>query len=270
MSASSPSSVLSVVIEPDDARDLLALLQRLPDPRLTGGRLHPVGYVLAVTLIAFTCPAFAHLVGAAAWAAGVSSRVLLMLGARPDPFSGAVSPPSEATIRRVISGVDPHALAAAFTQWMTARSRDRTGDLDAGDPAGDPAAGQEDAGPVPARVAMVRGVAVDGKAMRGARGYDGTKNAMPYLLGAATHDQAIVLGQVQIPAKTSEIGSVPVLLEQLQEAGHLDENTVITVGSAHDPRDGHRDPRDRRALRDDGEGEHPQAAPRDRPPPGRP
>jgi predicted transposase YbfD/YdcC len=205
------------VIEPGDARDLLVLLSGLPDPRPTGGRVHPLGYVLAVTLVAFTCPAFAHLVGAAAWAGGVSQQVLRMLGARADPLSGAVSPPSEATIRRVINGVDPQALAAAFTHWLAARTGEQAGE-------------QMEDGQVRDQV---RGVAVDGKAMRGARGYDGTQNGIPYLLGAATHDQAIVLGQVQVPTKTSEIASVPVLLDQLNAAGHLDDTTVITVDALH-------------------------------------
>lgn len=210
MSASSPTLTS---ISDDDARDLLVLLSGLPDPRRTGGRLHPVGYVLAVTVIAFTSPAFAHLVGAAAWAGAASATVLRRLGARPDPFTGAISAPSEATIRRVINGVDPHALGAAFSQWLAAREQ-----LDP----------RQDDRPDDQQV--VRGVAVDGKAVRGARGADGS---MPYLLGAATHGDAIMLGQVQVPDKTSEIGSVPVVLELLQAAGRLDENTVITVDALH-------------------------------------
>jgi predicted transposase YbfD/YdcC len=71
---------------------------------------------------------------------------------------------------------------------------------------------------------------VDGKSMRGTRGDDGT---MAHLLGAATHENAIVLGQVQVPGRSSEIGSVSTLLDQLHAAGHLDENTVITVDALH-------------------------------------
>lgn len=209
MSASFPTPVSIEGIDADDARDLLVLLARLPDPRSSGGRVHPVGYVLAVTLVAFTSPAFAHLVGAAAWAASAPARVLLMLGARPDPWDGAVIAPSEATIRRVISGVDPGALAEVFRQWLAARNQSAA---QRGEPG------------------QVRGVAVDGKALRGARHAGG---AAPFLLGAATHGEAIVLAQVQVPDKTSEIGSVPVALDQLQAAGHLDEATVITLDALH-------------------------------------
>jgi predicted transposase YbfD/YdcC len=56
---------------------------------------------------------------------------------------------------------------------------------------------------------------------------------MPFLLGAATHDEAIVLTQVQVPDKSSEIGSVPVVLDRLQAAGHLDDTTVITLDALH-------------------------------------
>jgi DDE_Tnp_1-associated len=127
VSVSSPTAVSSALIDRGDARDLLALLSGLPDPRTTGARVHPVGYVVAVTLVAFTSPAFAHLAGVAAWAVAAPSRVLLMLGARPDPWDGTVSPPSEATIRRVINGVDPDALAARLGhQGSTSASSRRT------------------------------------------------------------------------------------------------------------------------------------------------
>ena len=208
MSASSPTPVL---IGSSDARDLLVLLDRLPDPRPTGGRRHPLGYVLAVTLIAFTTPAFAHLVGAAAWAAGVSRQVLLLLGARPEPLTGQVHAPSEATIRRVVTGVDPQALAAAFTAWLATRTgSDTTSDE------------------------VLRGVAVDGKSMRGARDADGV---MPHLLSAATHELPVVLAQVKVADKTSEIASVPALLAQLQASGHLDDDTVVTLDALHTIRD---------------------------------
>ncbi len=151
MSATSPSPVL---IEPSDARDLLARLGEIPDPRRGGGRVHPVGYVLAVTVVAFTCPAFARLVGAAAWAAAASREVLLMSGARAEPPTGRVRPPSEATIRRVVCGVDPDTLEAVFSSWLTAWLHARTAGTDDGTDDGTAGEG-------------LRGVAVDGKSMRG-------------------------------------------------------------------------------------------------------
>ena len=48
-------------------RDLFAVLDRLPDPRRTGWRRHPLGYVLAVVFTAFTLPGFESLAAAAQW-----------------------------------------------------------------------------------------------------------------------------------------------------------------------------------------------------------
>lgn len=44
MSPSSPRRVLTG----DEVQDLLTALQNVPDPRRTGARCHPTGYVLAV------------------------------------------------------------------------------------------------------------------------------------------------------------------------------------------------------------------------------
>jgi predicted transposase YbfD/YdcC len=197
------------MIEAADADDLLVLLTSVPDPRRTRGRVHPVGYVLAVVLVAFTSPAFAHLVGAAAWAAAAPQWVLRLLGARPDPLTGRVYPPSEATIRRVLSGVDPVALQAVLTSWLTQRhGRDQS------------------------TSGALTGVSVDGKTLRGTRDSSGRSDVMRHLLGAATHDQ-IMLAQVEVDGKTSEISAVPTILAELDGAGILGGHTVITLDALH-------------------------------------
>lgn len=68
-----------------------------------------------------------------------SRRRLLGLGAAPDPLTGAVRAPSEATLRRIATRVDPAALEAAIAVWTTARGTDGT------------------------RIAVAVAVAVDGK-----------------------------------------------------------------------------------------------------------
>lgn len=73
-------------------------------------------------------------------------------------------------------------------------------------------------------------MAVDGKSMRGARDAEGV---MPHLLAAATHELPMVLAQVKVADKTSEIASVPALLDQLQAGGHLDDDTVVTLDALH-------------------------------------
>lgn len=198
------------MIDAADAADLLTLLASVPDPRRTPGRVHPTGYVLAVVLVAFTCPAFAHLVGAAAWAAAAPPWVLRLLGAKPDPLTRRVSPPSEATIRRVLTGVDPVAVQAVFTAWLTPRLGDATPEDDA-----------------------LRGRSVDGKTLRGTRDATGRSDVMRHLLGVATHDHQVMLAQVAVDGKTSEIDAVPTLLDQMHEAGQLNGQTVLTLDALH-------------------------------------
>jgi predicted transposase YbfD/YdcC len=217
------------MIDAADAGDLLALLVSVPDPRRTPGRVHPAGYVLAVVLIAFTSPAYAHLVGAAAWAAAAPQWVLRLLGGRPDPFTGRVHPPSEATIRRVVSGIDPNALHQILTTWLGARL--------------------DKPGPDPGRAgeAVLKGMSVDGKTLRGTRDATGRSDVMRHLLGAATHDHQVMLAQVDVDGKTSEIAAVPALLDQLQAAGHLDGQTVVTLDALHTIRQSAQAIRDRGA-----------------------
>lgn len=216
------------MIDAADAGDLLALLASIPDPRRTPGRVHPTGYVLAVVLVAFTSAAFAHLVGAAAWAAAAPQWVLRLLGGRPDPFTGRIHPPSEATIRRVVTGLDPTVLQPVLATWLTAR-------LARSDPDPDPAAEPG-----------LTGLSVDGKTLRGTRDASGCSSAMRHLLGAAGHDQ-VMLAQVAVDGKTSEIDSVPAVLEQLHAAGHLTARTVVTLDALHTIRETAQAIRDRGA-----------------------
>jgi predicted transposase YbfD/YdcC len=194
--------------------DLLAALAAVPDPRPGGGRRHPVGYVLAVTLMAFTATGFAHLVGAAGWAAAASTEMLRRLGAKPDPLTGQIWPPSEATIRRVIDAADPDALHSVFTQWLTRWAPDPLPDRNDDD-------GDRHDGDAPTRA-----VALDGKTLRGT---GNGKTGMTALLAAATHTDGIVLAQTVIPTGTSEIGSVAAVLDALS----LDEHTVVTLDALH-------------------------------------
>jgi predicted transposase YbfD/YdcC len=199
------------MIDAAEAADLLQLLADLPDPRRSPGRVHPVGYVLAVVLVAFTCPAFAHLTGAAAWAAAAPPWVLRLLGARPDPFTGQVAAPSEATIRRIVTGIDPDALQAAFATWLTGRLAARRQN---------------------ATEAVLTAFGVDGKTLRGTRDASGRSDRMRHLLGAATHGQ-VMLAQVEVPGKTSEIDYVTEVLTQMQDQGLLGAGTVLTLDALH-------------------------------------
>ncbi len=189
--------------------DLFEVLGQVRDPRPGRARVHPLRFVLAVAVVAFTTAGFASVTGAAQLGAGLGRDVLLGLGARADRFSGAVRAPSEATIRRVVAGVDPEVFAALVASW-TARCYLHTAAHRADDGGG------------------LAAIAVDGKSVRGAgRG----AAPMPHLLAAATHEAPVVIAQRQIPAKTNEIGQVEHLIADLDLTG-----TVVTVDALHTQR----------------------------------
>jgi predicted transposase YbfD/YdcC len=196
-------------MSPGVTTDLLVALAGVPDPRPGGGRRHPLRYLLAVLVVAYSSAGFASLTGAAQWAAGAGAEVLRALGARPDPLLGVVTPPSEATLRRAVNGLDATAFEMIAAQWTAAN-------LDVG---------AELAGGI-GRVA----VAVDGKTVRGAK-IPG--QVTPHLLAAATHRTPVVLAQRQIPGKTNEIPCVALLLDDLRAAGHHLEKMVFTLDALH-------------------------------------
>lgn len=206
MRPSLPTAARAVSVSAENAGDLLTALQAVPDPRPGGARVHPTGYVLAVLVASFACAGFESFLGSAQWAAGAGRELLLALGAAPDPLSGAVTAPSEATLRRLACRVDREALETVLAAWT---------------------AGQlEPAQPGVARVA----VAVDGKTVRGARV---AGQATPHLLSAATHELSLVLAQRQIPDKTNEIPMVSTLLDDLTAAGHDIATMVFTLDALH-------------------------------------
>ena len=182
--------VVSVVAEPESVR-LVQLLSQVGDPRARRGVRHRLAGVLAVG-IAATAAGARSFVAIAEWAADLGIEQLSQLGLK------GRRPPSEATIRRVCTAVDADALdvvLGAFFRTRTARVRGR------------------------------RVIAVDGKAVRGAR----TPEAdAPHLVAALDHATGTVLGQVQVDAKTNEIPAARALLSLFDLTG-----TVVTLDAMH-------------------------------------
>jgi len=110
--SSSPTMAAPGVPAGNGAGDLLTALRAVPDPRPGGARRHPTAFVLGVLVMSFASPGFESFSGAAQWAAAADQELLLALGGVPDPLTGQVHPPSEATIRRVTCGVDTAAFEA--------------------------------------------------------------------------------------------------------------------------------------------------------------
>jgi hypothetical protein len=140
--------------------------------------------------------------------------------------------PEESTIRRVLNALDAAALEAALHAWALAHLELM------GPPPGTPRREQ-------------RGVlALDGKTVRGARvratsdcGERGGESALvsrPHLLSVLDRASGVVLAQIQVEGKGSEVGVFQILLDQ------FDLTEVLVTADALHTNCGHADyPRER-------------------------
>jgi predicted transposase YbfD/YdcC len=202
--------------------DLLQRFAQVSDGRRDQGRIHPVAVVLALCAAAVVA-GMASFTAIAGWATDVPAEVLVKLyGRRSDP-------PSKATIWRVVTGADAATVDAVIGAWLLAQAAAHdvvAGDVVAGDVvAGDDRADRE----APELLAIM----VDGKAVRGATDAEGNQ---VHLLAAATHDDALVVGQVEVGAKSNEIPQFAPLLDTLAAAGVDLAHTVITADALHTQR----------------------------------
>jgi len=104
-------------VVPEQSTALLPYLAGLPDPRDWRGRRHELVGVLAVAVCAVLAGAksFAAI---GEWATDAPSQVLRASGVRPDPLTGVVSAPDEATVRWVLTTIDADALDTAVGAWL--------------------------------------------------------------------------------------------------------------------------------------------------------
>lgn len=210
MPARTSSLIPALCVQPDvpvelDAgrcAELLAHLERLPDPRKRRGRRHGLTAVLAVAVCAVLAGArsFAAI---SEWASDVPLAVLAALRVRRDPLTGTRQPPGESTLRRVLTGIDTAALDTLVGAWLTG--------------SGQPVAGRR-----------WRAVAVDGKTLRGS----GAPGAQVHLLAALDHHSGAVLAQVRVDGKSNEISAFQPLLDQVDLTA-----AVVTSDAMHTQRD---------------------------------
>jgi DDE_Tnp_1-associated len=92
----------------------------VPDPRSPLGRWHPLEFVLAGAVCAFTAAGHDSPLAIADWAAGCSQETLAVLGGRRDPWTRMIRPPCERTFRRVLASVDETAVNDAVHGWLAA------------------------------------------------------------------------------------------------------------------------------------------------------
>jgi predicted transposase YbfD/YdcC len=170
---------------------LLDLLAQVPDPRKRRGRRHALAGLLAVGIAAVIAGSrsFAAI---GQWAADAGPEVLAVLGA-------ARGPAEESTFRRAFALVSADALDRVLGAWLHTRAMRAGGRLV---------------------------IAVDGKAVRGARNKDGKA---PHLVAALAHGIGTVLGQVAVDAKSNEIPAVRELLRAFADLA----GAVLTIDAMH-------------------------------------
>ena len=175
-----------------DVVSLLAVLGRVTDPRARRGVRHRLTVVLVI--------------GVCAVLGGMRSFVAIAQWARDSVETcpqlreqlGVSRAPAESTIRRTLQRVDPAELDLLLGWWAQHHTRPTDGR---------------------------RVIAVDGKTLRGSRDADGTQR---HLLAAFDHSHGVVLGQVDVAAKTNEVPMLPILLAGIDIAG-----AVITADALH-------------------------------------
>ena len=168
----------------------LEVLDLVPDPRARRGVRHRLTAILAVALSA-VCAGSRSFTAIAEWA-----------GDAPDDVRGRLGiegrPPSESTIRRTLARLDAAAFDQVIGMWAWLRTR---------------------------LVDGRRVIAVDGKTLRGAKDAAGH---LTHLLAALDHHSGVVLGQVEVGAKTNEIPLIIDLLAGLDLA-----DVVVTADALH-------------------------------------
>ncbi|MGH9110031.1 MAG: ISAs1 family transposase [Acidimicrobiales bacterium] len=237
LSADVRSDVPRIDFNTADLTSLIERLETITDPRDPRGVRHD----FASTLVLIACGTLAghkSLVALSEWCESSSQEVLTRLGARTSPATGRKIPPSYATLRRAAMAVDTEEFDLIINTWAgeqadrrrPAASVTQSDDTEDQEPKGErPSEGDSSQGddtPVTGVGADLVGVAVDGKALRGAKRPDGTQ---VQLLGALRHDAGMVLGQRNVENdKTNEILAFIPLLEPLRLAGK-----VITADALH-------------------------------------
>lgn len=205
-------------------------LEALPDPRSPRGRVYPLACLVAVALCAFTAAGHDRLSAVGQWIKRATQADLARLRAPWDPMTGRYRAPDEKTVRVVLDRLDPRALSAALLGDRPTPPAPAAGAA-RGTPARVPAPAvrpwhtrRARAQQLAAARSRLTGVAVDGKASRGARRPDGSR---VHLLGVTEHAGPF-LDHVAIDAKHNETSHFTDLL-----TGHDLTGRVVTFDALH-------------------------------------
>jgi hypothetical protein len=202
-------------LEVAGAGGLLEALGQLSDPRKKRGIRHQVASVLTMVAAA-TISGARSFRSVADYVADLPPEALSRLGARRHPVTGRPVAPSEATIRRTVKDVDADEADTIVGTWLHAKVM---------------------AGVVTPKV--WRGLALDGKTLKGSWEHIDTGAGKVRLFSALTHAEGVVVGQRKIPEHTGEQAQMIPLLDQVaapqpgaQPPGDL-SGVVVTADALH-------------------------------------
>lgn len=187
---------------PEEVPGLLERLAGVPDPRDPRGVRHRLVVVLALTACAVRAEA-TSLPAVGEWIADAPGYVLEQVGAHLDPLLPTRVLPAETTVRRLLARIDGDALDRAVGRWLADRRPKTTG---------------------------LRGLAVDGKSLRGAAKANGRKI---HLLAAMKHATGLILAQLDVGEKTNEITCFQPLLDTIADLAGV----VVTSAAMHTQRE---------------------------------
>lgn len=235
-----------------DLSRLLDALAAVPDPRRRRGVRHQLPQILAIAVLA-TLRGATSLFEIGEIASELPEEALERLSCRISPSTGRRIAPEESTIRRMLHAIDAEGLdrvVNAFVASQVAAGRmepdevrevafsvmveedeteggsgmsqdeERAG-AEEDDEASKPPAGQKGA--------FLPAIAVDGKALRGAR-LDGGRQV--HLLSALTLAEGVTVAQRRVETKTNEITAFAPMLAELDLEG-----VVVTADALHAQRD---------------------------------
>ena len=221
-----------------DLSGLLEALGTLPDPRKARGIRHRLPQILAIAVLA-TLRGATSLFAIGEVAAELPEEALGRLDCRISPSSSRRVAPEESTIRRALKAIDANALDRIVNTWVA--SQVASGRLDSdeavevdfsvmieednsADNSGDDSRGAEST-----TTERLRGVAVDGKTLRGARLDEGRK---VHLLSALALEEGVTIAQAGVDSKTNEITVFAPMLQELDLEG-----VVVTADALHAQRE---------------------------------
>lgn len=208
---------------------LVTRLAQVPDPRRVRGLRHPLLVILVLTACATLVTGNDSVTAIRQWASRSPQDVLHRLGARRNPLTGRYLVPSERTFRRVLAAVDGDALDTATCGYAADVVRGDAPPPQVPTSVDEPVEREQRRTTMravthPAPAGLLPAAAVDGKLLHGTR----TETGQVFLVGAVTHDRAVILGQRQVADKRGETTVTEDLLAPLDVAGML-----LTLDALH-------------------------------------